>query len=934
MASSPQSQGPRYRIGIDLGTTNCAIASLDLAHPHPAPKTVPVPQLAEADRITSRSGLPSFLYRIPPSASPPPSPWLAGQHWIPGIFARQQQAKQPARVVHSAKSWLANHHVRPADRLLPYQSSDVSSTEKISPIQASAHFLAHLRRAWEAFVAPTDPDAAFTDQPLTITVPASFDAAAQQATREAASLAGFKPEHTRLLEEPQAALFHQLSEASGSEDSPLAALQPGQQVLVVDIGGGTSDFSLFRIRERKEASTVAFERIAVSEHILLGGDNIDLATAHLLESVLLPDGGEISGSSWEVLLERARAIKEQALGDKGAGAPGTDPLPFAIPGTGSGLLGNTLSGQIDPAAVRECLLEGFFPPCHRTEPVYRDRSALREWGLPYASDFAVTRYLAEFLKNQPPVDAVLFNGGTLIPCLFRERLLDVIASWQQDHRPAEIPNPQPDLAVARGAALYGVPETGLRPPIKANAAQAVFLELEAPPEATSSPPWLCVLPRGTPPDTPVTVTHPQLAVRVNARVRFRAHQSHLSDAQAGLSEPADSASSVSLPPLVAEISAQQSESTGRIPVAIESRLNQLGRLEIKLIALHQPEPAEWSLSFNLRQNDPAPAETAEVNRHSPAAPADLSLSTEQDQRIQGVLAKAFTGSGRSEKPAAKGLLRQLAAITGRAQADWPLHFARSLADSLLEIPMPDPAEDSVRAAVYCHLLGFFLRPGIGQAEDPERMERVWQGLGQSLPPAKPRQSHLQALLLWRRLAAGLTAPRQEHLYQAIATAAVSPKTTSEEHIRLIGSLELLPMEHKTEWCRRCLDSITANDRHSPAYVQALERLLTRTPFHAPAKAVLPPDFVKEAFQKLQGLDWQNPLLHHLPRTFLSAARIVEDPNHNLPPRLQRRIIARLRKAGLPASRLAPLQEYRPLTRSDYANLYQESLPAGLLLQQG
>ncbi|MFP4282961.1 MAG: Hsp70 family protein, partial [Opitutales bacterium] len=505
-----------YSIGIDLGTTNCALAYVR-ASGTPS-EVLPIPQWAGPERRLERTTLPSFLYR--PVVSERGAYGNDESDWVVGLAAREQTRRTPGRVAHSAKSWLANHRSDLSAALLPWQSEVLPAEERISPLDASAVLLAHLREAWEAAF----PDAPLAAQTVTLTVPASFDAAAQGATLEAAERAGF-PAAVRLLEEPQAAFYRWL-EAAGE---PSASLRAGEQVLVVDVGGGTSDFSLFRVTEMGQGrGATSIERLAVSEHILLGGDNIDLALAHFLEAQLVSGEGQIEGESWNHLVARARDLKERALASENEVT-----LRLAVPGQGSGLLAGTLSAEVSAAELREIVLEGFFPFCGRQERPSEARSALQEWGLPYAADFAVTRYLADFLREHPPVDAVLFNGGSLASARLRERLVEQLARWQQGHAPRVLANPEPDLAVARGAAAYGALGEASARPIEAGAARAVFLEV-----ATAGPGeprrLLCVLPRGAPPEERCRAALEGLQVRVNQPVAFAAFQgAHRRADQAG-----------------------------------------------------------------------------------------------------------------------------------------------------------------------------------------------------------------------------------------------------------------------------------------------------------------------------------------------------------------------------------------------------------------
>ncbi|MCC5806232.1 MAG: Hsp70 family protein [Opitutales bacterium] len=931
---------PAFSVGIDLGTTHCALACVPLDGSGTPSAVVAVPQLDSLDTVIRDTVLPSVLYlpteaeraRLPGRAAAPD----AGR-WIAGRIAHRRAAEAPGRVVHSSKSWLANPAVAPGDRILPADSPDLPAEVRISPVDAAAALLAHLRAAWEAAYADHPASPRFADQSVTVTVPASFTAAAQRATLDAAVRAGF-PTATRLLEEPQAAFYRYLEARAGGAGNAPALPNGVRHVLVVDVGGGTSDFSLFRAQdERSQTGNPALERVAVSEHILLGGDNIDLAAAHVLESVLAPDGGSLGGTSWDHLVARARDLKEKSLGGNHADAA-DGALRVSVPGTGSGLLAGTLSAEIPGAQLREILLEGFFPLVAGDAVAERDRSALREWGLPYASDFAVTRYLAEFLRGQPPVDAVLFNGGSLASPLIRQRLLEQIARWQEGRRPTVLDNPEPGLAVARGAAHYGRVLFGpVAARIAAGAGHAVFLEIEGKGKADGTR-RVCLLPRGTPPDETVTLRLPGLRVRVNRPVRFQALQSHRHTARPGEaveSRVEDDAGWVRLPALESEIRLADAGSGETVCVHLESRINELGLLRVEVVADDASVHERWPLEFNLRATEEAPAPTRNAVDDAQIPSPRESAEDAAWAQARDTMLRAFerARAPRDQITPAR-VLKRISAAMGTPPRDWPLPAIRLLADTLLASP-PVPDVDPAHLETWLHLTGFFLRPGFGDPRDPERLDALWEGFGN--PSAlTSKRVRLQVLILWRRLAAGLPPDRQSALLRAIEPAAMEPAAASEEHIRLAGALERIPPDRKTALAERCTAFIAraARDgttKNVAAAVDTVGRLLNRAPFHAPDAYVTPPDTVRAAFAALPPFDNARPELRDLPTVFLRAARKVRDPALNLPPKVSRAVIARLAKAGIPETRLAPLRDYILLPQEERAELYSESLPPGLVL---
>ena len=448
----PAVMAARFSIGVDLGTTNSALAYVALTG-DARPEVLAVAQWEGPATLVEAPTLPSFLH-LPDDALAAELrgrvPGTAG--WIAGRLARRRAGEMPGRVVRSAKSWLCHHSADRSAPILPWGSEDLAPAQKISPVRAAAFILNYLRGAWDSRFARSG--CAFDAQEITITVPASFDAAAQRLTLNAAEEAGF-PRSVRLLEEPQAAFYCWLEQYGATE--PLwtgldqYTAEP-RHVLIVDVGGGTSDFSLFELRPGTSGAIPDIRRVAVSEHILLGGDNIDLALAVLLEPRLVVERGRMSGPQWDHLVASCRDLKEQALSGV---APGKEQYVVALPGRGSGLVAGAQTATLARDEVERLVLDGFFPACDARARPYRTQSGLRDWGLPYAADSAVTHHLADFLRDRPRVDAVLFNGGSLHAAVLRHRLLDQIAAWQGGARPIELENAEPDLAVARGAARFG-----------------------------------------------------------------------------------------------------------------------------------------------------------------------------------------------------------------------------------------------------------------------------------------------------------------------------------------------------------------------------------------------------------------------------------------------------------------------------------------------
>jgi molecular chaperone DnaK (HSP70) len=472
----------RFSIGIDLGTTNSTLAFVSLDGDAES-EVLAIPQWDSPSATAEAPTLPSFLY-LPEDAV---KARLKGEKaadaaWIVGRLARAKAAECPDRVAHSAKSWLCHRAADCRAPFLPWGSAGIAAERKISPVRACALILEHLRDAWNARFAAAGAGFAFDSQNVTVTVPASFDASAQRLILAAAQEAGF-PVTVGLLEEPQAAFYRWLEKHDFVKGlwATLSGRGAGpHHVVVVDIGGGTSDFSLFELRPNGGGGGLGIERVAVSKHILLGGDNMDLAVARRLEPQLVSGAERLSGGQWAHLIARCRDAKEKALSSEG---PPDEAFTVSIPGRGSSLVARARSARIARAEIEELLLDGFFPECDAHEAPIQTKAALGEWGLPYAADPAVTRHLAEFLKDRPAVDAVLFNGGSLHPRPLRQRIRREIGKWQRGPAPIVLENPEPAFAVARGAALFGKIARSSAQRIEVGSAHVVLLEAGATPSA-------------------------------------------------------------------------------------------------------------------------------------------------------------------------------------------------------------------------------------------------------------------------------------------------------------------------------------------------------------------------------------------------------------------------------------------------------------------
>jgi molecular chaperone DnaK (HSP70) len=892
---------PQFSIGIDLGTTNCAMSFVALDSENATSEVFSIPQWESTDRLLDSATLPSFLY-LPTDAEAAQLQTASGKGWISGRFARNRAGEVPGRVAHSAKSWLGHHAMDRSAAFLPWGSEEIPSEQKISPIRASALLLNYLRGAWNTRF----PEHAFDAQEITITVPASFDAVAQKLTLDAAAEAGF-PKNARLLEEPQAAFYRWLEAHAGPDALWSQLPENGGNVLVVDIGGGTSDFSLFEISRQENSPMPSIRRVAVSDHLLLGGDNIDLAIAHTMEPRFAGKGETLHGSQWQDLVARCRDLKERCLATEGE--PEQE-FPVSLPGRGSSLFAQALSAKVTRGEVMAILLDGFYPECPADARPVEAESGLKEWGLPYAADCAITRYLANFLRDLPPVDALLFNGGSLYPQALRERIRQQIGAWQGGNPPHVLENPEPDLAVARGAARFGKILHQRSARIQAGAARSIYLEVHQ----SGGKSLVCILPRGAEPEVEYQITHPGLELRLNRPVRFQSYYSTRHDKdQAGALVAFKAGDFHKLPPLQTTARLANVE---RLPVHLTTKLTELGLLHLECVSADPGIDQVWPLSFNVRGDDTG---GVVVGESDPGVDPEALAAAKQ--RIVSIFSAHLNPA---DPITAARLLKSLEGILGAPKNEWNLMLVRTLWTTLKRC-IPCRVNSVEHEETWLILAGFFLRPGFGAELDPVRIDDLWKVHTSGL--ANPgKQVQLQQYILWRRVAGGLDRERQQQLIAA-EFPKLRTKNPPAELIRLAGSLERIDPATKGELIQLFLEKVATASYAAPYFV-SLGLLLNRTPLYTGPEAVVSPDLVAKAFESLRDLDWKTPELAEL---FLRAARVTDNRSLDLPKPLRKEIVKKLEDAGVPAFKVVRVEQFIPIERAEQAGLYGESLPPGLLL---
>ena len=880
----------RYLIGIDLGTTNSAVAFVDTWEStneasSSGIRVFEVSQLAGPGEVRPAPLLPSFLYfptEDEVSSGAVSLPWEEQPSSIVGRMARDQGALVPGRQVSSAKSWLCQSAIDRRASILPREAEPPEPM--VSPVEASARYLMHLRKAWNHARTATDanhPQQLFEKQEIVLTVPASFDEEARELTVEAARGAGL--ENLTLLEEPLAAFYAWVAE----HHNVLAEhLREGELVLICDIGGGTSDFSL--VRAHVQGRNVEFERTAIGEHLLLGGENLDLALARRVEQKFTT---KLSLRQRHALRIMCSAAKERLLSEEN-----TDRIPINILGGGRSVVGQMLNSDLCRDEVAELITSGFLPLTTPDEMPLRPRAGgLREIGLPYAADPAITKHLAAFLKqaalamgagknsrseieNRPPMarpDAVLFNGGFCIPAIVRERIIEAIANWVGDGgawRPKILSNAVMSGAVAIGAAYYGRVRRGAGLRVKAGSASTYYIGLRS--EHTIKA--VCVLPSGTNEGTTLPLLDREFSVLTNRPVSFHLYSSTIRhDAHGGIAD-LDPEEVHRHAPLVTLLRYGKKLQQMELAVRLSVSFTEVGTLELWCESVSSPH--RWRLQFELRREASASDQREDLSQ--PVSSANRQGSTSISEKKQEAAARliqgAFTPSGVGESvpvdPAS--LVGELESVTALKRESWPIATTRAFCDVLLEVAegrkLSPPHE--VR---WLNFFGYCLRPGFGDPQDSSRMtqaRRIYQA-GLAFP--RELQCQVDWLVLWRRIGGGLSSAHHQELRNYLGDLGIGrkkPGTRLNSQLEHDGWRLLASLEHLSGATRAALGSeLLRKLKKEPSdsgWLWSLGRFGVRIPLYGSLSCLIPAE---------TAADWITALLDLRELTPETASAVV--PRH-------------------------------------------------------
>ncbi|EHU4839164.1 hsp70 family protein [Vibrio parahaemolyticus] len=929
---------PRFLVGIDLGTTNTVVAYCEITDnlEQSEVSLFDIDQLIGPGEVVRKPLLPSFRYH-PAVGQISPSdltlPWdnepVAGDinNVIVGEWARELGAKVEGRQVSSAKSWLSHQAVNRNSDILPWAGAQ--DVDKVSPVIASASYLNHIRQAWNY----RHPSNKLEDQDVVVTVPASFDETARKLTLEAAELAGLKK--IVLLEEPQAVCYdwyarHQQTAADELKDLPL--------ILVCDVGGGTTDLSL--IEAKFTHDDLALDRIGVGEHLMLGGDNLDLALAHLAES-RFSQNKKLTAASLTKLIQQTRKAKENLLSTS---AP--DEVKITMLGSGSKLLGGTKSIALSKQEVHQIALDGFFPLSDFSEVPDKRRSAVVEFGLPYVADPAVSKHVAEFLtqhqqvsraalgieddkQNAIPV-GLLLNGGVFNSDLVTERVTTLLSDWRG--APVTVlDNPHPDWSVALGAVAFGKARRGAQLKIGGGAARSYFLHLQ---EKNKMGKALCLLAKGTEEGHEIRLSGRRFSLTLGEPVRFNlltsTHDTLTNNTaiQNGVMVDVDPDLFAPLPPYIttlegegAELQANQKE---RVEVQLACQLTEVGTLKMECVSA-EDDSKRWELEFEVRNKQTDDSE--QVKLHPKL------------NECKELIARLYSGNKKSaEGNEIKTLAKDLEKKLGKRD-EWDFTTLRQLFDTFAQ-GRKRRRRSEQHEKNWLRLAGFALRPGFGDPTDSWRIEQVW-GLYQQNIQFKNHQGWTDWWVFWRRIAGGLSQEQQETILADIAkylhpgamknpqSAKAAQEMGYESMVRLSASLEHLEVEDKVLLATWFLSKAINQNQFEQAHWWAMGRLASRTPLYGSQHNVIPREQAEQWLPKLLEQNWlKEPMIAF---AAVMICRKTGDRLFDISDDYREQVLTKLKQSKVPESWVSLVEEVKELSESESKRVFGDALPSGLTL---
>lgn len=955
----------RYVVGIDLGTTNSAVTYIDVEETPWEIRVLSIPQLVAPGETESLDTLPSFYFQPVQTGEKKSGdqlrlPWdKTSPSFCVGRYARDETAKTSGRGIASAKSWLCHAAVDRTAALLPWHGA--GDVKRLSPVEVSGQFLRHIRKSWDQRF----PHHRLAEQDVVLTLPASFDEVARELTIEAAAIAGLA--RVVLIEEPQAAFYAWVYKHDSDWES---RVEVGQKILVCDIGGGTTDFTLIRVRrsdgqegDNGGTQKVQFHRVAVGNHLILGGDNLDLAIAKHLENKLT-QGGKLEAFQWDVLVGSSRQVKEQMLSETGA-----DQVTVSLPGRGSKLIGASLQTEVTRAEIQTLIVDGFLPEVSLSDRPQQHASGFQEFGLPYASDPGITRYLADFLtthadagqgpesvgagdsdpakkRESAKPDVILFNGGFFASPILRRTVIDRIAGWFRSETdpawsPVLLENDRLDLAVARGAAYYGIVRRDMGVRIAASLARSYYIGI-------GDDRVVCVMPGNAEPGQVFILEDRTFMLTISQPVEFSIYVSSIRLAdQPGEILAIDPEQMSALPPIRTVLRAKSRNEKRDVSVALQIGLTEIGTIDL---SCHEKgTDRSWKLQFDIRSTI-----QTDVEAHQTVGESEGVVDESTWRGCEQCIAAVFASSSGGDDADPKELVKRLNEVMGSQRSEWPMSFLRRIWGQLMEFESEEATDrvggktarrkSAKHESRWLNLLGYSLRPGYGVALDDWRVTETWRALRGKLQHSSPAIQN-EAMILWRRIAGGLSRGQQVALAEPqmsslralvkqmsgrpIKGGAVPIRAEDSVEVwRLLGSLELLSERQKIE-----LGNLILKFKEKPklknarsAMIWALGRLGQRTPLYGPLNVVVN---IRQASVWIEAVmsDANSTPLEHL--AVVQMARRTGDRYRDIEDDLRSDVVSWLTYQNATEHLIGLVRDGGTFDTEEQGRVFGDSLPQGL-----
>jgi molecular chaperone DnaK (HSP70) len=938
----------RYIIGIDLGTTNSTLSYLDTEGSEDnIIQTFAIPQLVDEGVVKNINALPSFLYlpgEYETSGEAADLPWNKNIPYIAGEFARSQGARVPANLVSSAKSWLCHNRVDREGPILPWGRD--SAEKKISPVEASACYLRHMQEAWNFVMAGGDKSNRLENQQIVITIPASFDESARELTAEAAKKAGI--EDFTMLEEPQAAFYAWIS---SHKDNWQELTGQGGLILVFDVGGGTTDFTLISIHIKE--GKPSFQRVAVGDHIMLGGDNMDLTLARNMERAMTGSSGKFDFHQWLSAAHQCRVAKEKLLGHTQKAI-----VPISVLGKGRSVIGDALKAELKSEEIRDTIIDGFFKETETGEELDKKRATgLQELGLPFESDTAIMKHLSSFLRrhavnkdlsqvtdsksglNIVRPDILLFNGGVFKSPAIRDHAASIIRKWFSDGAWSLniLENDEFDQAVSIGAAYYGLVLRGKGERISGGTGKAYYIGVEASrgqieTEFKNPVTLVCLVPRGVEEGEEIHLSQPEFQVMINSPVSFSLYSSsYRAGDKTGDIIISDKDEFIELPPVRTVLQYGKKTGSVKIPVSLGIRMNEFGTMDVWCES--KKTTHRWKLAFQLRLE----GEEKDISLQKKGIEHTLDESAIV-QAIQ-LMEEAFHCSPRTPSEVTpENLIKKMENLLNLDRKNWPLFAIRKMWDSLIKIKERRSVIPLYEAR-WLNLSGFLLRPGFGYELDELRIKELWKIFLEDLRYPNNGQCRSEWWILWRRSAGGFDSAKQEILFRKISPWLLPSKKKVKklsgaeitEMWMLGASLENLSASVKAEMGGELLKNLKKSKGKSlEHYYWAISRIGARTPFHGSIDKVVSKEDVERWIEALLKEKWSNP--RSAGYAIAQLARKTDDRIRDIDEDLRTRIIDRFSEYEWSKHFIRQIKEVVSLEWEEEKKIFGESLPVGLYIE--